>query len=604
MSQDAMFVFGLIGVAGILMASNRVRYDFVALLVVLALVLSDTLTLGQALSGFGSSVVILVACLLVMGEMLDRTGVARAVGDMILKYGGNNETRLLTLIMISAAFLGSVMSSTAVVAIFIPIVLRIAADTGLDKARMLLPMSYAALISGMLTLIATTPNLVISDELAANGLQPLGFFSFFPLGIAVLCFAIVYMLVWGRGRLKTQGEQTTSQAAEGITLQGLWRQFELHSKARIFEITTPLRNDVLSALQDHPVSIVGRSRAGGAGARRFTLFRDGMDLQTGDRFLVIGSEDRLSELESASGLQAFDAAQARLDHWIGDFGFAEVMVHPSARILGQPAVEAIAAQSSDVRLVGMLRDGAVLEPPIDTPLETSDLLFLAGSWDALESLTQSHDTLVLVAEPGERAEALPAADKFYISLAILAGMVLLSLFNLVPITVAVLLAALAAVIFRTLSPEDAYRSISLPSLVLIAGMLPLADALMVTGGSALIVDQLLYFVGEADPRGIMAALFLITAALGLVLSNTASAVLMAPIAIAAAEKLTISPYPLAICVLIAASAAFSTPVSTPVVTLVVAPGGYRFVDFLKLGVPLTLGVGIITVWLAPIMFPY
>ena len=211
MTQDAVFVFFLIGVAAVLMASNRVRYDLVALIVVLALILGDILTVGQALSGFGSSVVIMVACLLVVGEMLERTGVARAVGNMILKRGGNDETRLLFLLMVSAAFLGSVMSSTAVVAIFIPIVLRIANDTGLDKSRMLLPMSYAALISGMLTLIATTPNLVVSDELVEHGFDALGFFSFFPLGLVILCVTIAYMLLWGRRLLGSDLSQIADQ---------------------------------------------------------------------------------------------------------------------------------------------------------------------------------------------------------------------------------------------------------------------------------------------------------------------------------------------------------------------------------------------------------
>ena len=226
MTSDAAFVFVLIGVAAVLMASNRVRYDLVALIVVLALVLGNVLTVGQALSGFGSSVVILVACLLVVGEMLQRTGVARSVGDLILKRGGSNETRLMILLMVSAGFLGSVMSSTAVVAIFIPIVLRIAAETGLDKSRLLLPMSYAALISGMLTLIATTPNLVVSDELVAQGYQALGFFSFFPLGVIILAATIALHALVGpsSARVARTGEIDKAQAAgprSGRTLDGL-----------------------------------------------------------------------------------------------------------------------------------------------------------------------------------------------------------------------------------------------------------------------------------------------------------------------------------------------------------------------------------------------
>jgi di/tricarboxylate transporter len=197
-SGDTVFVFLLIIAAAVAMASNRLRFDIVALLVVLALMLSGVLSVSEALAGFGSPVVILVAGLLVVGDMLDRTGVAASIGDMILKHGGTQETRLLVVIMASAAILGSIMSSTAVVAIFIPIILRVAAETGLNASRFLMPMSYAALISGMLTLIATTPNLVVSEELKVAGYTEFGFFSFTLVGLAVLVVAILYMLTLGR----------------------------------------------------------------------------------------------------------------------------------------------------------------------------------------------------------------------------------------------------------------------------------------------------------------------------------------------------------------------------------------------------------------------
>ena len=198
MTGDILFVFALIAVTAVLMASNRVGYDIISLLVGLALMLSGVLSVGEALAGFGSTVVILVASLLIVGEMLDRTGVARAVGDLILKRGGTNETRLLILIMVAAAVLGSVMSSTAIVAIFIPIVLRIASEAKQSPQRLLLPMSYAALISGMLTLIATTPNIVVTQELIGAGIGGFGVFSFTPVGIGVLIVAVAYIVLVGR----------------------------------------------------------------------------------------------------------------------------------------------------------------------------------------------------------------------------------------------------------------------------------------------------------------------------------------------------------------------------------------------------------------------
>ena len=218
MTGEMQFVFGLILVAAVAMASNRIRFDIVALLVVLALMISGVLTVGESLSGFGSSVVILVAGLLVIGEMLDRTGVARAVGDWIMKKGGTSETRLLVVVMVAAALLGSVMSSTAIVAIFIPIVLRIAAEANLNASRMLIPLSYAALISGMLTLIATPPNLVINEELKDAGFEGFGFFGFSPVGLVVLAIAVGYVLLIGRRLLPGEVE---APAADRRTLAGI-----------------------------------------------------------------------------------------------------------------------------------------------------------------------------------------------------------------------------------------------------------------------------------------------------------------------------------------------------------------------------------------------
>ncbi|MEP3085514.1 MAG: SLC13 family permease [Sedimentitalea sp.] len=299
MTQDMIFVFSLIGVAAVLMASNRVRYDLVALIVVLALILGDILTIGQALSGFGSSVVILVACLLIVGEMLERTGVARFVGDLILKKGGTNETRLLILLMVSAGFLGSVMSSTAVVAIFIPIVLRIAADTGLDKSRLLLPMSYAALISGMLTLIATTPNLVISDELVAQGYQPLGFFSFFPIGVLILIITIGYMLLWGRGLLGSKAAADSKQKRRPTrTAFDLWNAFQIEGDANDFWVGESVSLEEVREITAQGANFVARRRRGKNRQRETVLFKDGMELQRDDLILVRGPSELLDQLAS------------------------------------------------------------------------------------------------------------------------------------------------------------------------------------------------------------------------------------------------------------------------------------------------------------------
>ncbi len=608
MSTDIIFVFGVIAAAGVLMASNRVRFDIVALLVVLSLMLSGVLTTGEALAGFGSSVVILVAALLVIGEMLDRTGVARAVGDWILKRGGSNETHLLILIMAAAGILGSVMSSTAIVAIFIPIVLRIAAETKLNASRMLMPMSYAALISGMLTLIATTPNIVVHEELKTSGFDGFGFFSFAPVGMAVLVVSIVYVLFIGR-RLLPGEVSTNASEQRGRSLWELWKDYDIGEKIDRLRITaeSPLAGITIaeSRLESrYDVRIHGILRRASGGEERIAAPAPGSQLQAGDVLLVVGKPENNDRLLAGESLARQPATPRDRQRWLWEMGAVSVLVHPESSLIGKSLREAEFRSNYDVHVLGVRRGKQALEGFKDEALHASDSLLVTGPWSKIQHLQSQTRDFVTLEMPAECADIVPSYRRMPVALAILVVMVLVTVFDLVPLVTAVLMAALAAVFTRCLTMEDAYRAIHWSSLVLIAGMLPLADALNRTGGTQLIVDALLSAMGDASPYKMLTVIFFLTAALGLVLSNTASAVLVAPIAIYTAAALGVSPYPFAVAVLIAASAAYSTPVSTPVVTLVVDPGRYRFTDFVKVGVPLLLLTYLVTLLVAPLIFPF
>lgn len=604
MTEDAQFVFLLTGIAAAMMASNRVRFDLVAMIVVLALIISGVQTAGQALSGFGSTVVIMVAGLLVVGEMLDRTGVARAVGNMILKHGGKNEKRLLVFLMLGASILGSVMSSTAIVAIFIPIIVRISSETGLAKSRLLLPMSYAALISGMLTLIATPPNLVVSDTLVEHGLAPLGFFSFLPIGAAVLVVAILYFLTVGQRLLGHATESAVEKSAKSNrSLHDIAANYSLQDGMHVLIVekvpTIPLETFNLSGR----VRVLARRRPKSMRDAEPVIYAPGMELRQGDQLLVVGDSADIEVVTKGLDISRYGDADFTRGDWISKIGAADIMVHPEAREIGHSIADLEFAEKFGLEVLGILRGDELVDLLRTEKLRAGDRLLVAGGWDEIDAIVARNHEFVLLDQPGERTSTPAAANKFLVAFLILTGMVALSVFNVVPVVVAVLLAAIAAIATGTMTADHAYRSIHWSSIVLVAGMLPLADAMESTGGSQIVVDWLLVSFGEASPYKMMGVLFVLTAGLSLVLSNTASAVLVAPIAIVAAENLGVSPYPLAITVLIAASAAFSSPVSTPVVTLVVAPGGYSFADFLKVGLPLTVVVGLITVLLTPVFFP-
>lgn len=607
MTTEVMFVFGLIGLTAVLMASNRVRYDIVALMVMLALMLSGVLTVGEAVSGFGSPVVILVAGLLIVGEMLNRTGVARAVGDIILKHGGKSETRLLIYIMLAAALLGSVMSSTAIVAIFIPIVLRIARETNLSASRLLLPMSYSALISGMLTLIATTPNIVMHEELKDSGLKGFGFFSFMPVGLAVLAVAIGYILVVRRF---LPGEVESAPAGtRGRVIKELWEDYRVGERVECLRIAagSPLVGKTIgeSDLKDRfGIRVIGIERSLRRGKDRIAAPASEMDLRVDDLLVVVGENKIDDGTLDKVDLKRSKITEQDTQRWLWEMGGAAVLIHPESRLIGKSIRECSFRSTYGLHVLGARHANKPVPDFQDAKLRAADSVFLVGPWAKIDRLqSHSHDFIVMEL-PRERTEIVKAYRKMPVALVILAAMVLLTVFDIVPLVAATLMAALAAVFTRCLTMEDAYRAIHWSSIVLVAGMLPLAMALDRTGGTNLIVNAMISTVGDAGPHVMLAAVFFITAFLSLFLSNTAAAVLVAPIAIYVSRELGVSPYPFAVAVVIAASAAFSTPVSSPVVTLVVEPGRFKFMDFVKIGVPLLILSYMVTAVLAPIIFPF
>jgi len=607
MSSDAAIVFAILGVAGVCFASGRVRLDITALLVVLALMLSGVLTPREALSGFGDPVVLLVAGLLVVGEMLNRTGIAYALGNWISRVSGSSETRLLVLLMVTAAVLSSLMSSTAVVAVFIPVVLTISAKTDLNASHLLMPLSFAALVGGMLTLIATTPNLVVNAELEVKGMEAFGFFSFTPIGLAVLVVAVLYMWLVGRHLLPGGAAPPKSDKR---TLEDLLTGFgidEMYHRLRVPADSQLVGRSLTEAgigTRFH-VRVIAIERSGHRGGPELLAAPSSdAEIHGGDILFVVAENDEVEALTAAENLESLEIGNADHARLRRELGLAVVLVHPESRLVGLALREAEFRSTHALHVLGVRRRGEIVAPFVDEPLESGDSLLVLGTWHSISRLQGDTRDFVVLTLPRELDDVAPARERAPVALAIVAGMVLLAAFGLVPVVAAVLLAALAAVFTRCLSMEEGYRAIHWSSLVLIAGMLPIADALESTGGVDILVGALMQGVGDASPYFVMTLIFALTAGLGLILSNTASAVLIIPIALRAATVLDVSPYPFAMTVAIAASAAFVTPFSTPVVTLVVAPGSYRFADFAKVGIPLLVLTWATTMFVTPLVFPF
>lgn len=610
LSSSLVWVVMLLLIAIVLFATSKLRMDVIALLVIVAFVLSGTLTLQEALIGFSDPNVFLIAALFVIGEGLVRTGVAYQVGDWLMRVAGQSETRLLVLLMCTVALLGAFMSSTGVVAIFIPVVLNVAARMKTTPARLMMPLAFAGLISGMMTLVATPPNMVVSSELMRTGMAGFSFFSVTPIGVVVLLIGIAYMLV-ARFWLTTTDSDSLKDGWKRKTFRDLIREYRLTGRARRLAIRTgsPLigqRLDDLRLRQRYGANVVGIERW--QKFRRIMVSVSGnSELRLNDVLLIdmSASEVDLREFCATQRLEPMVLRGEYFSEQARDVGMAEVSLIPDSGLLGKTLQEALFRSRYGLTVVGIRRDGEALEGTLaDEALKLGDILLVIGDWKNIRLLHQHKRHFIVLNLPAEVDEVAPASNQAPHALFCLALMVAMMLTDEIPNAIAALIACLLMGQFRCIDMESAYRAVHWPSLILIVGMMPFALALQQTGGVALVVKGLMEIGGDAGPHIMLVCLFLLCALTGLFISNTATAVLMAPIAVAAAEQMQVSPYPFAMIIAIAASAAFMTPVSSPVNTLVLAPGGYRFSDFVRVGVPFTLLVMAVSVVMVPWLYPF
>ncbi|HDJ1439570.1 TPA: SLC13 family permease [Serratia rubidaea] len=610
MNSELLWVLCLLLVAIVLFTTNKLRMDVVALLVIIAFVLSGTLTLQEATVGFSDPNVILIAALFVIGEGLVRTGVAYQVGDWLVKVAGSSETKMLVLLMVTVAGLGAFMSSTGVVAIFIPVVLSVAARMKTAPGRLMMPLSFAGLISGMMTLVATPPNMVVNSELVREGIRGFGFFGVTPIGMLVLVLGVGYMLL-ARRWLGGVSPDSRKESWQRRTFRDLIRDYKLTGRARRLALRrgSPLVGRSLDELH-----LRARYGANVVGIERWKRFRRVMvsasgstELRERDVLLIDMSASDV-DLREFCGEQQLEPMVLRGDYFSEqsrNVGMAEVSLIPDSALLGKSLRDSGFRSRYDLNVVGIRRNGETLAGKlVDEPLALGDMLLVIGDWKAIRQLqSKTHDFIVLNL-PAEVDEVAPAMTQAPHALFCLALMVAMMLTDEVPNPIAALIACLLMGKFRCIDMESAYKSIHWPSIILIVGMMPFAQALQKTGGVGLIVQGLMDVAGDMGPRVMLLCLFVLCATIGLFISNTATAVLMAPIAIAAAREMAVSPYPFAMIIAIAASAAFMTPVSSPVNTLVLGPGNYTFGDFVRLGVPFTVLVMLVSVAVVPWLFPF
>jgi di/tricarboxylate transporter len=615
MSAELVVVLVLLAAAIVMFAVNKPRMDAVALIMLTVLPFTGMLKSGrplismsEALAGFSDANVVLIAALFVLGDGLVRTGVARRLGDWLIAKAGRSEVRLIALLMLVVCGLGATMSSTAVTAIFIPVALRISQSTGTATSHLMMPLSFAALISGMTTLVATAPNLVVNSELERHGAAGFHFFAFTPFGLPILALGIAYMLVARRSLSGTT--EAKSAVPRRPSLADWVEEYKLADReyrVRVKEASplvgkTVEELDLRSSAGASIVAIERRRQLSTA-----TLHPTAKKELRADDVLLIDLFAPAGDVEALRqrlALEAMPLSGAYFTDRSQEIGMAEVIVPPNSDLVGKTILGARFRACFGLTVIG-LRRGTVAQERglLEETLKLGDTLLLIGPWRDIERLRTVGGDLVVINLPAELAEVLPVAGKAPHAVLCLLLVIALMVSGLVPNVQAALIGCLLMGLFGCIDLASAYRSIDWKTIVLIVGMLPFSLALQRAGGVDLAADGLRAVTAGAGAHVVLATLFAITALLGMFISNTATAVLMAPVALAVAKDMHASPYPFAMIVALAASTAFMTPVSSPVNTLVVAPGNYTFGDFVRIGVPFSLIVLVVCVILVPWLLP-
>lgn len=636
-----ILTFVILGITIALFIYGKPRADVVALLSLLALVLSGILTTQQALAGFSDSTVLLIAALFVVSEGLSRTGVTAWLGNFLLQLSANNAARLLVVMMIGAAGLSAFISNTGTVATLLPTVAAAAWRVGSVPSKFLMPLAYATNTGGLLTLTGTPPNIVVSEALANAGYAPFGFFEFALIGLPLLFVTIAYMATIGRRMLPhrnaDQRPLDLSQAVgEVVDTFGLdERLYRLRVRAR-----SPLAGKTLqeAALgRDYSVTVlrVDHDRledddmnGNGPPARRLRRLgyqvRDQLEqlqpatepaipgpdtrIENQDLLLVKGRQEYVERLavDYHLGMQPVtgDGAALSTELLSSEIGIAEVLLTVRSQYIGRTLADVRFADKYRVQVLGIWRGDKKLVKTTES-LKFGDALLVRGRWADIDLIRNEARNFVIVGSPEALSrQVVELTPRSAFAVFALVAMVVMMVTNIVPTVIAAFITAVAMVLAGCLNMDQGYRSISWQTVVLIAAMIPLSTALEITGGAELIAGILVNTVGAIGPVALLAGVFLLTTAFSQVISNTATAVLVAPIVLTAAAALSVSPYPLMMGVAVAASNAFLTPIGTTTNLMVYTPGGYRFTDYFKVGAPLTLIFFVLTLLLVPLIWPF
>ena len=613
-----MFItLAILAVSAVFFALGRIRSDIVALCALLLLLFCGILTPEEALSGFSNPVVVMMVGLFVVGGAIFQTGLAKMVSGRIMKLAGTHELTLFLLVVLVTAVIGAFVSNTGTVALMLPIVVSLASATKMNASQLLMPLAFASSMGGMLTLIGTPPNLVINEVLVEAGYPLLSFFSFSPVGMICIAVGIVVMYPLCRWLLSGQREKDRHKTNKGKSLRQLVDEYRLTVVLARYRVpaSSSLKGMTLGKADIHNrygLTVLELRREGG---RQHHLLKNvaqqlvgpGTVVEEGDILYLSGDGEQAQRFAADYGLQTDEnlSTQTTLDFYHIDM--AELVLLPTSRLVNRQLKEGGFRGTYSINVIAIRRKGEyIMESLPDMRLQAGDVLLVQGTWDNIARLGNDEDRWVVLGQPLDEAAKVTLDYKAPLAACIMCLMVASMVFDFIPIApvTAVITAAVLMVLtgcFKNV--EAAYKTINWESVVLIAAMLPMSVALEKTGASAMLSHMLVASLGNIGPLSLLAGVYFTTSLLTLFISNTATAVLMAPIALSSAVELGVSPYPYLFAVTVAASMCFASPFSTPPNALVMQAGQYRFIDYIRVGLPLQVIMGLVMIGVLPLLFP-
>ena len=598
--------------------SGKIRSDIVALCALALLIILGVLepTSKEAFSGFSSTAVIMMVGLFVVGGAIFQTGLAKMISSRLMRLAGNSETRLFILVMAVTSLMGAFVSNTGTVAIMIPIVVSMAMSAKMNPSRLLMPLAFASSMSGMMTLIGTPPNLVINEELIKSGHEGLGFFTFLPVGLICAFTGTLILLPLSKKYLSKAGSLSSQSASSAKSLKTLIKEYGISNNLHKVlvspkSIAIGKRIGELNIREVYSLNIIEVRRTEG-GQRSFltkTVVQQSADsstmLHADDTLYISGTEEQVKKFAADYGLGVIaDSESNSLDFY--DIGVAEIVFMPSSSVINKTIKEVQFRSRYNVSILGICRKGEYIRQGLaNETIHTGDVLLVQGTWSNIANLEKETTEWIVMGRPLEEAAKVTLDYKAPVAAVIMVGMITAMAFNIVAPVTAVIIAGLLTVLtgcFRNV--EAAYKTINWESIMLIAAMIPMSTALEKTGISGWVSESLESSLGGFHPTVMLAAIYFATSLLTMFISNTATAVLMAPIAMKCAISIGVSPVPMLFAVTLGASLCFASPFSTPPNALVKPAGQYTFSDYVKVGLPLQIILGIVMILVLPLLFPF